>query len=150
MLEKIKYQGFEISSSQFVEHKDSEGGRYKLSVSEGEFSSGYDEEQKKSWAQFIVESSIKGYDDGAFENPDEPDESGLAFEVNLKIIIFYDIEGEQLVDEEFYKLNEWFFDNFTSVTLKLAYESVLERTPMRTVKLPWSVPLVTDEDGVNE
>ncbi|KDE37461.1 hypothetical protein AW40_07070 [Kosakonia radicincitans UMEnt01/12] len=145
MLEKIKYKGFDISSSQFVEHKDSEGGRFKLLVSNGQFVSGYDEELKKSWAQMALEASIKGYNDEALENPDEPDEEGLAFEANLKIDVFYDIEGDEPIDEKFYMANEWFFENFTSITLKLAFESVFERTPMRTIKLPWSVPLESVE-----
>ncbi|EJD4606489.1 hypothetical protein HCI75_02890 [Escherichia coli] len=146
MLEKIKYQGFTISASQFIEHKDSEGGRFKLLVSDSEFASGYDEEQKKCWAQLAIEASIKGYDDDALIDPDEPDEEGLAFEVNLKIDVFYDIDGDKPIEEEFYESNLWFFENFTSITLKLAFESILERTPMRTIKLPWSVPLVAVEE----
>ncbi|TCB98135.1 hypothetical protein E0L21_22460 [Kosakonia quasisacchari] len=146
MLEKIKYKGFEISSSQFVEHKDSEGGRFKLLVSDGQFASGYDEEDKKSWAQMVLEASIKGYTDEALDNPDEPDENGLAFEANVKIDVFYDIEGDEPISEEFYTSNLWFFENFTSITLKLAFETILERTPMRTIKLPWSVPLESVEN----
>jgi hypothetical protein len=146
MLEKIKFKGFDISSTQFVEHKDRDGGRFKLSVSDVEFGSGYDDEEHSGWAQLTLEASIKGYEDGALENPDEPNEEGLAFEVNLKIDIFYDVEDEKPITEEFYESNLWFFENFTSIALKLAFESVLQRTPMRTIKLPWSVPLVSVEN----
>ncbi|MBW9464281.1 MULTISPECIES: hypothetical protein [Kluyvera] len=146
MLERIKFKGFEVSSSQFIEHKDSDGGRYKLVVSDCDFGSGYDEEQEKCWAQLTIDASVKGYDDGALDDLDNPDEEGLAFEVNLKIFIFYDIEGKEPIEEEFYESNQWFFENFTSIALKLAFESTLERTPMRTIKLPWSVPLVSVEE----
>lgn len=143
MLERIKFKGFEVSSSQFIEHKDSNGGRYKLVVSDGDFGSEYDEELEKCWAQLAIDASIKGYDDGAFDDPENPDEEGLAFEVNLKLFIFYDIEGKEPIEEDFYESNHWFFENFTSISLRLAFESMLERTPMRTIKLPWSVPLVS-------
>ncbi|MGR7050910.1 hypothetical protein ACU637_09335 [Klebsiella aerogenes] len=146
MLERIKFNGFEVSSSQFIEHKDSDGGRYKLVVNDGGFGSGYDEEQEKAWAQLTIDASIKGYDDTLSDDPENPKEDALAFEVNLKLYMFYDIEGKQPIDEKFYESHQWFFENFTSITLKLAFESMLERTPMRTIKLPWSVPFELVEE----
>ncbi|EOG5422579.1 hypothetical protein ACLE0V_000035 [Cronobacter sakazakii] len=140
MLDKIKYNGFEVSSSQFIEHKDSDGGRYKVSINECEFSSDYDEESGKAWAQMCIEASVKGYEEGALDNPDEPNEDGLAFEVNLKFYIFFDINGNEPLTEESFEENAWFFENFMAITLKLAIESVLVHTPMDSIRIPWSVP----------
>lgn len=143
MLDKIKYKGFEVVSSQFTEHKDSEGGRYNVSLNGCEFSSGYNEQESKSWAQLIIEPCVQGYEDSAYDQQEEPDAEGLAFEVNMKIYVFFDIEGRELITEAFFNENTWFFENFMAVSLKLAIESVLKNTPLNTISLPWSVPSVS-------
>lgn len=140
MLEKIKFGGFEISSSQFVQHKDSQGGRFKLSVDKCQFGYEYDESEKKGNIQIIVESSIKGFDEQALDDPENPKEDGLAFEVNSKIVVYFDVEDKEPVTNEFFEKNSWFFENFYSLSLKLALESIMQNTPMQTIDLPWYIP----------
>lgn len=135
MLSKIKYKGFEIASSQFVEHKDIDGGHYDVSLEQSEFSSGCDEEENKSWAQMVIQPSVFGYEEDSGSDSRE-----LAFEVKLKVYIFFEIEGKEIISEEFFEENSWFFENFLAISIKLAVESVLKNTPLHTIKLPWSVP----------
>ena len=146
MLEKIKYGGFEISSSQFVQHKDSEGGRFKLSVDKCQFGYDYNESEEKGNIQIIVESSIKGFDEQALEDPENPNEDGLAFEVNSKILVYFDVEDKQPITDEFCKENAWFFENFYSIPMKLALESTMQNTPMQSIDLPWHIPSIATEE----
>jgi len=143
MLEKIKYQGFEITSSQFTEHREIAGGRYNVSVNECEFTSGFDEEESKNWAQLSLFPSIEGYEDSANAenvNESEPDPASLAFEVKLKLFIYFEVEGSEVLTQEFFEKNSWFFENYMALSIKFAVESVLKHTPLNTIKLPWSMP----------
>ncbi|MEZ2829067.1 hypothetical protein [Serratia liquefaciens] len=134
MLEKVRFKGFETASSQFKEHEDAEGGKYRVSFEGYGVTSEKDEEEGTCWIQIEVKPTIQGFSESDPENK-EP-----VFEVDLTIVLFFDYLSDEPLGEEYITENIWFFENFITISTKLAVESTLNHTALNTIKLPWSTP----------
>lgn len=136
MLKNIKFDGFDIVSSSFSDNSEAEGGRYRVSIEGFDFSSDRDE-NGNCWAQIEFTPCIQGYPEGD-DDPDEGEEP--SFELRMELVLAFDIVDGDPVNEAFLIENSWFFENFMSISLKLAAESTLKFTPLRELSLPWHAP----------
>ncbi len=58
----------------------------------------------------------------------------------MELITDFDIMNGELIDEKFFVKNSWYFENFMSLTLKLAVDSVLKHTSLSDIYFPWYSP----------
>ena len=135
MLEKIRFKGFEIASSQFKEHGEAEGGKYKVSFEGYGISSEKNDEDGDCWIQIEAKPKIQGFDESA-----DPESTTPVFEVDLTMVLFFDYLDEAPLEQEYIVENIWFFENFITISTKLAVESILSHTALNTINLPWSTP----------
>lgn len=134
MLEKVRFKGFETASSQFKEHEDAEGGKYRVSFEPYSVTSEKDEEDGACWIQIKVKPTIQGFSES------DPENKKPVFEVDLTIVLFFDYLSDEPLGQEYITENIWFFENFITISTKLAVESTLAHTALNTIKLPWSTP----------
>ncbi len=134
MLQNIKYAGFDIVSSSFKDNTSDDGGFFKVSIEEVKFSSGRDDDGT-CWFRIGFSPSIKGYPDRDGAGDEEP-----SFELKMELITDFDIMNGELIDEKFFVKNSWYFENFMSLTLKLAVDSVLKHTSLSDIYFPWYSP----------
>ncbi|HAT4981060.1 TPA: hypothetical protein I9744_004274, partial [Serratia marcescens] len=127
MLDKVKFKGFEIASSQFQEHEDAEGGKYRVSFDGYGITSEKNEEDGECWIQIEVKPKIQGFN-GAVD----PEKSTPVFEVDLTIVLIFDYLSDDPLKEEYITENIWFFENFIAISTKLAVESTLNHTTLNT------------------
>ncbi|EON5346194.1 hypothetical protein ACLGGI_005208, partial [Escherichia coli] len=136
MLKNIKYAGFNIVSSSFKDNTGDDGGFFKVSIDEVKFSSGCDDDGT-SWFRIGFSPSVKGYPD---RKEDSVEDEEPSFELNMELIVDFDIINGQSVDEQFLLENSWYFENFISITLKLAADSILKNTLLSDIYFPWYTP----------
>ncbi|EEC8802969.1 hypothetical protein WKC13_004661 [Escherichia coli] len=136
MLKNIKYAGFDIVSSSFRDNTSDDGGFFKVSIEELKFASGRDDDGT-SWFRIGFSPSIKGYPDREGEPVGDEEPS---FELKMELITDFDIINGGAIDEKFFVENSWYFENFMSLTLKLAVDSVLKHTSLSDIYFPWYVP----------
>lgn len=136
MLEKIRFKGFDVTSSQFKEHEDSDGGKYKVSFEGYGVNTEKNDEGGDCWIQIEVKPTIQGYNESA-----DPKITTPVFEAELTIVLFFDYLADEPLSEDYITENIWFFENFITISTKLAVESTLSHTALNTIKLPWSTPV---------
>ncbi|MBS3894881.1 MULTISPECIES: hypothetical protein [Serratia] len=136
MLEKIKFKGFEIASSQFTENGDTEGGKYNVSFEGYGVTSEKNDDGGGCWIQIEVKPRIHGFNESA-----DPESATPVFEVELSMLLFFDYLAEEPLSKSYISENIWFFENFITISTKLAVESTLSHTVLNTIKLPWSTPV---------
>lgn len=135
MLEKIRFKGFDIASSQFKEHEDADGGKYRVSFEAYGVTSEKNDEEGDCWIQIEIKPKIQGFNESA-----DPESTTPVFEVEMTLVLFFDYLAEEPLSEEYITDNIWFFENFITISTKLAVESTLSHTALNTIKLPWSTP----------
>ncbi|ENL8725982.1 hypothetical protein AB6I73_000841 [Citrobacter amalonaticus] len=132
---KIFFDGFDVTSSRFVDHDNSdvEGGRFNVDFTELKFTA----EKESEELQYIYLETVailKAYNGLSTE---EYLDENLAFECDVSLsLVFKYLSDKELTNEEF-ESNLWFFENYISLSGKLALESLLKNTMIETIKLPW-------------
>ncbi|CFQ98171.1 MULTISPECIES: hypothetical protein [Yersinia] len=133
MLDKIIFKGFEVTSSEYNEYKDAEGGKFRVLFDHYKLLQDADDDGNR---EIIIEAapSINGYSE------DGEDEDDLAFKVKIALRLYFDFESDRDMTEDECSKNSWFFDNFVSIATKLTVESTLKHTSIKSIELPWSRP----------
>lgn len=132
-LSKIKFRGYDVNGSSLVIHDETKEGRYKVSFGEISISTNSDEDG--NWMFVDVTPTVAGFEE------DSVDEENPVFEATASLTVSFQCDFEEIVSEEFYKENAWFFENFIYISTKLAIDNILRDTVLGDIGIPWSHPL---------
>ncbi|END9122938.1 hypothetical protein ACUU8A_000369 [Enterobacter hormaechei] len=135
IIKDIHFNGFDITSSRFVERdeSDTDGGRFNVDYKGLNFSSLQENEGNH---EFFLDTTaiLKAYNGEATE--DYSDEN-LAFECEVSFSMRFKYLSEKGIEESDIEKNLWFFENYLFLSGKLALESVLRHTVIDTITFPW-------------
>jgi len=138
MLSDIKFDGFNIVSSSFKVHKDSGEGRFEVKFDEVSINNMIDPESESKLINIITTPKLIGYSRSPDKENEYDEEPSFEAEVVLKLSFRNNCEVE--IDDNFYRDNSWFFENFISIAVKLSIESLLTNTMFEAIQLPWGRP----------
>ncbi|MDE9552873.1 hypothetical protein [Xenorhabdus bovienii] len=135
MLNKIIYSGYDIEKFSFEIRKDSDDGIYSAKIINHSISF-HEKNLDRQEYPFDIKLDV---DLTAYSNEGNTEED-LAFILSASLRITFIIRDTDIseLSEEFINQNSWFFDNYVSLSIKLALESLLKNTPFDGLELPWS------------
>ncbi|CDH26638.1 hypothetical protein [Xenorhabdus bovienii] len=137
MLNKIIYSGYDIEKFSFEIIKDSDGGTYSTKINNDTISF-FERDPDKQEHPFDIKLDV---DLTAYANEGNAEED-LAFILSASLRIAFIIRDPDIneLSEEFMDQNNWFFENYVALSIKLALESLLKNTPFDGLELRWSRP----------
>lgn len=135
IIQDIHFDGFDITSSRFVDRdeSDTDGGRFNVDYKGLNFSSFQENEETHDFT-LDTTAILKAYNGEATEDYSD---DNLAFECEVSFSMRFKYFSEKAIEESDIEKNLWFFENYLFLSGKLALESVLSHTMIDTITLPW-------------
>lgn len=140
MLSKILYSGFEANDFSLEIIKKSDGGRFKTELNHIGFIF-YEikdsDDNNFNMCEINVKAKLSAYSD------EEGSDENLAFVINADFNVIFTILDKKTkkLSEEFINDNNWFFQNYIRLSMKLLFEQLSKNTPLDGITLPWSRPI---------
>lgn len=137
MLSNILYSGYHCVDFFFESIKESDSGRFKTTLISSKFNFHKNKKNNENDVNNFdinLKIELKAY------NADSDSDENLAFRININLdVSFIAIKTEfSLLSDEFIKKNNWYFENYIALSMKLCLERLSKNTPLDGIELSWS------------